>query len=442
MKTKIDTLIHARWIIPIEPHNTILEHHSLAIHQGVILALFPTAEVDKYYESETNITLANHAVMPGLVNAHAHSPMTLFRGMADDLPLMKWLTEHIWPAESYWMDEDFMRDGTQLAFLEMIRSGTTCFNENYFYGDISAEITAAAGMRALVGAEIINLPTRYAQTMDEYLAKMEILCQKWRDHPLITPALHPQGPYTVDDATFIKAKDYADQHGLLIHIHLHETAAEINQSLTEYKKRPLKRLFDLGLVSDRLQCIHMTQIDEEDMDILRATQPQIVTCPESNLKLVSGFCPVQKLLDAGLNVGIGTDGAASNNDLDMFGEMRAASLIGKITAQDPTAVGAQETLRMATLNGAKALGLGSVTGSLVPGKAADVIAIDLSHANTQPVYNAVSQIVYAANSQQVTHVWVAGKQLFKEGEFLTLDSQAIIAKSDTWKNKIQGYKIK
>ena len=253
------------------------------------------------------------------------------------------------------MDEDFIRDGTQLAFLEMVRGGTTCFNENYFYGDISAETTVDAGLRALIGAEIINLPTRYAQTMDEYLAKMEVFCRKWRNHPLITPALHPQGPYTVDDVTFLKARDYADKHQLIIHVHLHETAAEIEQSLREYKKRPLRRLYDLGLVSNRLQCIHMTQINEEDMDILRATQPQIVTCPESNLKLVSGFCPVQKLLNAGINVGIGTDGAASNNDLDMFGEMRTASLLGKITAQDPTALSAQETLRMATLNGAKAL---------------------------------------------------------------------------------------
>ncbi|HVV68978.1 MAG TPA: TRZ/ATZ family hydrolase [Gammaproteobacteria bacterium] len=436
MKTQIDSLIHARWIIPIEPFDTIWENHSLAIDQGRILALLPTTEAHAQYESKSNITLNNHAILPGLINAHAHSPMTLFRGMADDLPLMTWLNEHIWPAESRWLDEEFIRDGSQLAFLEMIRSGTTCFNENYFYSDISAEVTVAAGLRALVGSLIINVPTRQAKTVEEYLTKMDDFCQKWRHHPLITPAVHPQGPYTVHDAALLQAKAYADQHNLLMHIHMHETDAEIRQSLQEFNKRPLKRFYDLGLVSERLQCVHMTQINDEDMEILHQTHPQVVTCPESNLKLVSGFCPVKKLLDAGINVAIGTDGAASNNDLDMFGEMRSASLLGKIVAQNPTAVNAQETLRMATLNGAKALGLGSITGSLVPGKAADIIAIDLSHPNTQPIYNPVSQIVYAANSQQVTDVWVAGKQLYKNGEFLTLDPAAIIAKADVWKNRI------
>ncbi|MFT3742472.1 MAG: TRZ/ATZ family hydrolase [Gammaproteobacteria bacterium] len=435
----IDLTVSARWIIPIEPHAQVLEHHTLVVHEGKILDLLPTETALSRYQSKRQVKLNHHAIIPGLINAHAHSPMTLFRGMADDLPLMDWLNHHIWPAESRWLNEDFMRVGTELAFLEMIRSGTTCFNENYFFGDVTAEVTAQAGLRALIGAEVINVPTLYADTLEEYLKKMESFCQAWRNHPLITPSIHPQGPYTVTDEAFRVVKAYADEHQLLVHLHLHETQAEIGQSLAQFGKRPLRRLHELELVSPRLQCVHMVQINEEDLDILKDTQPLIVTCPESNLKLSSGFCPVDTLLQAGLTVAIGTDGAASNNDLDMFSEMRTASLLAKAVHQNTTALDAATTLRLATLNGAKALGLGAITGSLEINKAADFIAIDLSWPNTQPIYQPISQIVYAANSRQVTDVWVAGKQLLNKGEYTYLDQERIVAEAQIWQKRILGH---
>lgn len=437
MKTIVDTLLSPRWIVPIVPRNQVLENQSIVIDKGHIIDLLPTEQAQTRYSAKSTFDLSRHAVMPGLINAHAHSPMTLMRGIADDLALSEWLNNHIWPVEKRWMDEDFIRDGTELAFLEMVRGGTTCFNENFFFCDVTAEATLAAGLRAMIGTEVINFPSRYAATMPEYLEKMQVFCQKWQNHPLIKPSIHPHSPYTVDDNSFLAVKEFADQHQLMIHLHLHETANEIEQSLQEYHKRPLRRLFDLGLVSERLQCIHMTQIAEEDWDILKNCKPQIVHCPESNLKLASGYCPVPNLLKAGIHVGLGTDGAASNNDLDMFGEMRTASLLAKGLTGDPTALNATAALELATLGGAHALGLSHTTGSLEVGKAADIIAIDLSHPNTQPLYHPISQIAYAANSRQVTDVWVAGRQLLNKGEFTTLDAQAILFKAEQWQQKIK-----
>lgn len=437
MKTQVDTILFPTWIIPIEPSHQILENHALVIDKGHIITLLPVDLVREKYVSDNSLHLTDQVVMPGLINSHTHAPMTLFRGMADDLPLMDWLNNYIWPAEQRWMNEEFMRDGTELALLEMIRSGTTCFNENYFYCNVTAEVAVNAHIRSVIGTEVINLPTQYAGTMDEYLTKMEIFCREWRNHPLIKPTIHPQGPYTVDDDTFLKVKEFADEHQLITHIHLHETLDEINMSLQQYQKRPIRRLYDLGLFSPRLVCVHMCQINEEDMAILKETHPSVVHCPEANLKLASGFSPVQQMITAGINVALGTDGPASNNDLDMFGEMRTAALLAKGVTQDPTALNAFETLKMATLNGAKAFGLDQETGSLIAGKSADVIAVDLSAINTQPIYNPVSQLVYATNSRQVSHVWVAGKCLFKNGEFTTLDKETILAKAKKWKHKIR-----
>ncbi len=437
-KATVDTILQPEWIVPIEPHNTVLENHSIVIDQGRIVALLPRVEAENLYEANTHLRLADHIVMPGLMNSHAHSPMVLFRGMADDLGLMDWLNNHIWPAETQWMNEEFMRDGTELAILEMLRSGTTCFNENYFFGEVTAETAVIAGIRAVVGAEVINLPTQYAGTMDEYLTKMEIFCQQWRGHPLIKPTIHPQGPYTVSDDDFLQVKAFADEQELIIHTHLHETLDEINGSIQQYHKRPVQRLYDLGLFSERLVCVHMCHVNEEDLAILQATRPQIVHSPESNLKLASGFCPVKKIMTAGINVALGTDGAASNNDLDMFGEMRTAAILAKAVAQDSTALNAAEALQMATLNGARAFGLEREIGSIQPGKSADLIAIDLSAVNTQPIYHPISQLVYAVNSRQVSDVWVAGQRLLKNGEFTTLDAEAILAKARKWRKKIRG----
>jgi 5-methylthioadenosine/S-adenosylhomocysteine deaminase len=438
MKTTVDTILYPSWVLPIEPHNQLLEDHAIVIHQGRIVALLPALQAREAYVAQTAVDLSGQLVMPGLVNSHAHSAMTLFRGMADDLALMDWLNNHIWPAERRWMDEEFMRDGTELALLEMIRSGTTCFNENFFFSEVTAQVVEKAQARAVVGTLIINFPTNYAQTTADYLTKMADFCQQWHGHPLIKPTLHAHAPYTVDDETFLKIKAFGDQHQLITHVHLHESMDEINTSLQQYQKRPIQRLYDLGLFSRRLVCIHMCHLNAEDMVILQETQPSVVHCPESNLKLASGFSPVQQLLQAGINVALGTDGAASNNDLDMFGEMRTAAILAKAVAKDCTALNATQALQMATINGAKAFGLDDEIGSIVPGKSADLIAVDLSAANTQPIYNPMSHLVYAVNSRQVTNVWVAGKYLLKNGEFTTLDAKAILAKAKVWKNRIQS----
>lgn len=432
----IDTLLYPRWIVPIEPHNTYLDNHAIAIHQGHIKAIVPQSNAEQLFTAKETIHLKNHAVLPGLINSHTHNPMVLFRGVADDLALMDWLQNHIWPAEKKWLNDSFCYDGTQLAILEMLRSGTTCFNDHYFFSDTIGKATHEAGMRGVLGGFVIDFPTNYSQSVDEYLTKAQDLYHNWHNHALIQVSIAPHAPYSVSDATFLKVKAFAEKNSVRIHLHLHETADEINQSLQQYHKRPLRRLYELGIVSPALECVHMTQINAEDIEILQQTKAHIVHCPCSNLKLASGITPVQQLLDAKINVALGTDGAASNNDLDMFNEMHFAAMIAKAAAKDPTAFNAAAALRTATLGGAKALGLEHKIGSLESGKAADIIAVNLSDINTQPIYNPISQLVYAMNSRQVTDVWVAGKRLLKEQQFTTMDEVAILEKAKQWRGKI------
>jgi len=433
----IDTLIFPRWIIPIEPENAVLEAHAIAIHEGRIIAVLAAAAAESKYQANNKLHLSDHVVMPGLVNTHTHSAMTLFRGMADDLALMDWLENHIWPTERRWMSNEFVYDGTQLAILEMLRSGTTCFNDNFFFPDSVARAAVEAGMRAVIGSPIINFPSPYAANADDYIAKALENFHQWQKHPLISTMIAPHAPYTVDDQTFIKIKKIADDYSMRIHLHLHETHGEIERSLVEYRKRPLKRIADLGLVSNRLICVHMTQLDNEDLKILQQARAHVVHCPESNLKLASGLCPVTRFMLEKINTALGTDGAGSNNDLDMITEMRTAALLAKVEANDSTALNATAALQMATINGARAIGLEQEIGSIVPGKQADLIAINLADINTQPVYHPSSHIVYAVNSRQVSDVWVAGKRLLQSGQFVNLDVKAMLAKANTWAEKFR-----
>ncbi len=435
----IDTLIHARWIIPVEPAHTVYEDHSLAIHDGRILAILPTLEASAKYQSHTTLHLSEHALIPGLINAHTHAAMSLFRGLADDLPLMEWLNNHIWPAEGAWVSPEFVRDGTQLAIAEMLRGGTTCFNDMYFFPDETAHVADDCHMRACVGLIVIDFPTVWASDAGDYVRKGLEVHDRYRDHPLVRTAFAPHAPYTVSNDPLDKIRIYADELDIPVHMHIHETADEIGQSLAHYNERPLQRLDRLGLLSPHLMGVHMTQLTDEEIGHYAATGGHIVHCPESNLKLASGFCPVQKLLKAGVNVAIGTDGAASNNDLDMFGEMRAAALLAKAVAGDASAVSAATVLRMATLNGAKALGLDEEIGSLLPGKAADITAVHLGSIETQPVYHPISQLVYAAGRDKVTDVWVAGRHLLKERVLTALDERAILARVRQWREKIKKY---
>lgn len=432
----VDTLIHAAWIVPVEPDDRVLDDHSLAIHEGRLVAVLPTADARRSYRATAEIELPAHALIPGLVNAHTHAAMTLLRGLADDLHLMDWLQHHVWPAEARWVNEEFVQDGTELALAEMLRGGTTCFNDMYFFPEVTARTAAAAGLRATVGLILIDFPTGYAGNADDYLAKGLALHDAYRNHPLIRTAFAPHAPYSVSDAPLARVRVLADELDIPVHMHVHETAHEVEQAMAQQGRRPLARLQELGLVSPSLLAVHMTQLTDAEIGQCAAAGVSVVHCPESNLKLASGFCPVQRLLQAGVNVALGTDGAASNNDLDMLGELRTAALLAKAVSGDASALPAYQALRMATLNGATALGLGDRIGSLVPGKWADVCAIRLDDVESAPLYHPLSQIVYASGRQQVTDVWVAGEHLLRDRVLTRLDEAGILARARRWRARI------
>ncbi len=433
----IDTLLHARWIIPVEGEKTCLEQHSIAIHEERIMEVLPTDKAKQRYSAQTENNYSQHALMPGLVNAHTHAAMSLFRGLADDLALMDWLQNHIWPAESKWVNEKFVQLGTELAIAEMLRGGTTCFNDMYFFPDVAARVASKAGIRATVGLIALDFPTVWARDADEYIDKGLEVHDIYRNDELINTAFAPHSPYTVSDGPLEKIRMLADELDMPIHMHVHETAQEVNESVKNTGKRPFKRLADLGLVSPYLVAVHMTQLEAEEIEQLAASGSHVVHCPESNLKLASGFCPLGKLFDASINVALGTDGAASNNDLDMFSEMRTAALLAKAVSGDATLVPAQQALQMATLNGAKALGLDKKTGSLIAGKFADIIAVNFDTIETTPVYDPISHLVYCCGREQVSDVWIAGKHVMKQRTLTTLDTEKIKRAATDMSEKIQ-----
>ena len=434
----VDTLVEGRWVIPVEPEGVVLERHTVVIDGGRILAILPHAQARSGYTANRTVALREHALLPGLVNAHTHAGMTLMRGIADDLPLMRWLEEHIWPVESRWVGDEFVRDGTALAVAEMLRGGTTCFNDMYFYAGDAGRTAAAAGMRCVVGMIVLDFPTVWAGGADEYLARATQVHDEFRSHPLVDTAFAPHAPYTVSDEPLERIRVLADELDVPVHIHLHETPGEVESAVAAQGMRPFARLDGLGLVSPRLVAVHMTELDEAEIDRLAECGAHVVHCPESNLKLASGFCPVARLIAAGVNVALGTDGAASNNDLDMVQEMRTASLVAKAVARDATAVPAHRAIAMATIAGARALGKEDAIGSLVPGKAADMIAVDLGAIESQPVYDAASQVVYSASRRQVSDVWVAGRALLRDGALLTVDENRVLERAKHWRRRIGG----
>ncbi len=432
-----DLLLTADWIVPIEPCGEALPNHALVVDAGRIVALLPAAEARRSFAAREVVERPGHVVLPGLVNAHTHAAMSLFRGLADDLPLDVWLRQYIWPAEARWADSDFVRDGTELALLEMLRGGTTCFNDMYFFPDVVAALAAEHHLRATVAMIVIEQPTLYASSTEEYLSKGIELHDQFRGHPLVRTAFGPHAPYTVSEPTLARIRVLADELDVPIHIHLQETAGEVAESLERFGRRPLERLAELGLVNPLLLAVHMTQVADTDLELLAARGAHVIHCPESNMKLASGFCPLARLLEHGVNVALGTDGASSNNDLDMFGEMRSAALLGKAVAGSPAVATAEQVLEMATLGGARALGLADEIGSLVPGKAADLICVDLRRAATQPVHHPISQLVYSACREQVADVWVAGQRLLAEHQPLGFDPEAVNARAAAWQRRLK-----
>lgn len=433
----VDLIINARWLVPVSAAQQVLENHAVVIKDTRIVALLPREEAKQQYTAATVHDLDQHCLIPGLINNHAHSAMTLFRGLADDLPLMTWLNDHIWPAEGKFVGDSFVEAGTALAVAEMLRGGTTCVNDMYFFPEATARIIDKSGMRASLGMIVIEFATNWAAGVDEYLHKGHQLHDHYRHHPRITTTYAPHAPYTVADKTFESLAVNAEEMDVPIHMHVHETAAEVSQSLEQFGMRPLERLKQLGLLTPRLLAVHMTQLTAEEMDWCSEAGVHIAHCPESNLKLASGFCPVAELDRRDINISIGTDGAASNNDLDMFGEMRQTALLAKAVANDPSAVPAHQALKMATINAAKSLGLDRDIGSIEAGKYADLVAVRMDSVETQPFYDVVSQLVYATGRDKVSDVWVAGKQLLNQRQLTTLDESKVIADSRQWAESIQ-----
>ena len=433
-----DLLIEAGHVVPVEPHGVVLEDHAVAVRGGQIVALLPRAEARLRFEAGEIVSRPEAALIPGLVNAHAHNPMTLLRGVADDLPLKVWLQEHIWPIEGAVIGPEFVADGVTLAIAEMLRGGTTSCNENYFFPDVQAATYKRYGFRARVGLPVIDFPTAWAKSDDEYFDRAGEVHDQWRDDALIATSFAPHAPYTVSDDNFTRVRMLADQLDVPVHLHLHETAQEVEQSQQKHGQRPIARMDRLGLLNDRLIAVHMTQLTEAEIHLCAERGVSVVHCPESNLKLASGFCPACALLKAGVNLAIGTDGVASNNDLDMFGETRTAAILAKAVANDAAGFDAFSALRAATLGGAKAMGLDHLIGSLQPGKQADIACVDLSSLEAQPLHHLVSQLVYATGRHQVRDVWIAGNHRLRERELVDMDEAGIVANARQWRRRIGG----
>ena len=432
----IDLLIEARWIAAVAP-DVVLKNHAVAIRDGRILDILPCSQARTRYQANERVSLDEHILIPGLVNLHTHAAMTLMRGLADDLPLMEWLQKHIWPAEAEHLSAQFVHDGTWLACAEMLKGGITCFNDMYFYPEAAATAATQLGMRAMLGITALEFPTPYASDADDYINKGLAVRETWRDNPLIGFCLAPHAPYTVSDATFERILTLSEQLNLPIHCHIHETRHELEESQQQHRQTPVERLHRLGLLGPGFIGVHGVHMTESDLELIAATGGHIAHCPTSNLKLASGFAPVVRMRQLGINVGLGTDGAASNNRLDLFGEMRLASLLAKGISGDASALPAREVLRMATLNGAIALGLGHEIGSITPGKAADLCAVNLGNLETKPCFDPVSHLVHVAGRESVSHVWVAGKccvdhKSLRDSKQNDLDSAIAL-----WQNRLE-----
>jgi len=435
----VDALICPRWTVRVEPRVVAEEGLAVAIEAGRIVDILPVAEAERRYAPRVRHDRPRHVLLPGLVNAHTHAAMALFRGYADDLPFDSWLRDRVWPAEARWVGPEFVADGTRLAIAEMLVGGITCFSDMYYYPDVTGAVAIESGMRAVVGLIALDFPTAWAADADEYLRKGLEVHDRFRTEALITTAFAPHAPYSVGDATLSHIRRLADELDRPVHIHLHETAAEVTASVAATGRRPLDRLAAQGLVTPGLIGVHATQLLPTEIEQLATAGSSVVHCPRSNLKLASGLCPVAALIEAGVNVALGTDGAASNNRLDLWSELQTAALLAKQTAGSAAALPAAQALAMATINGARALGLSSEVGSLVAGKAADVICVDLSGIPHLPMLDPISQLVYAASRHDVSDVWIAGEHLVAEGAALRLDVAEISAAAERWGHTLQEH---
>ena len=434
-----DILILPEWCVPVEPAGEVLSGVAVAVSDGRIAGVLPVAEARGTYQPSVTIERPGHVLVPGFVNAHGHAAMTLLRGLADDLPLERWLREAVWPVERRFVSAEFVRDGTELAIAEMLRAGITCFADQYFFPEIVAETAVERHMRAVIGTPVADFPSAWARDANEYLNKgSDLVHDTYAGHPLITTSLAPHSTHALSDETFIEMRVLADQLDIPVQIHLHETAAEVNQSVSKTGKRPMERLGDLGLVNASLLVVHGVHMTAEEIEALATSGASVAHCPRSNLKLASGIAPLKDYREAGVTVGLGTDGAASNNVLDILDEMRTAALLAKVATGDAATLTAMDALRMATMDSARALGLDAEIGSIEPGKLADLACIDLTTCNSQPIYDPVSQLVYTARAEQVSDVWVAGRHQLEAGKLTGFDTRDLLNRSNEWRQRISA----
>ncbi len=434
----VDLLLLARWVIPVIPASTVYEDYAVAITGDEISAICPRSEALQRYDAVVTLELDQHVLIPGLVNAHGHAAMSLFKGIANDKPLQQWLHQDIWPAEQRWVNAEFVHDGVELAIAEMLLSGTTCFSDMYFFPEAAARASRSAGIRAQFAFPILDFATVWGSGPDHYISMGIELFDQYKNSSLVQIAFGPHAPYTIAPAQLERIAMLSEELQACVQMHVHETAQEVDEAVARHGVRPLRMLYNTGLLNPRMQCVHACHLNADDIADLALTASHVVHCPESNLKLASGICPVTGLAQAGVNIALGTDSAASNNDLDLLGEMRTAALLAKVDASDAAALPAFQALELATINGARALGLEDSLGSLEPGKLADVVAVDMSALRLQPIYNPLSQLVFNQLSDRVSHVWVGGKALLEERRFKTLDAESIHARATAWSNKITG----
>ena len=436
-----DALIAPSWCIPVEPAGAVLEDHAVVVVDGRIVTILPLPEARAVFQPSVFIERPGHVLIPGLVNTHCHAAMTLLRGLADDLPLDAWLRERIWPAERRFVSAEFVRDGTELAVAEMLTAGVTCFSDQYFFPEIVAETAVDLHIRAVVGTPVVDLPTAWAEDVADYLNKgTDLVHDRYADHPLISTCFAPHTTRALSDSAFTELRILADQLDVPVQIHLHESTTEVAQSVDATGRRPLERLDDLGLLNASLLAVHAVHVTPQEIRRLAVAGASVAHCPSSNLKLACGLAPAAAMVDAGIAVGIGTDGAASNNLLDVLGDVRLAAMLAKVSADDGGAIPAEQALRMATLDAARALRRDHEIGSIEPGKWADLTCIDMQCFNTRPLYDPVSQLVYATRSDQVSDVWVAGRHLLDRGELTTINSDSLIRRSSEWRRRIADHR--
>jgi 5-methylthioadenosine/S-adenosylhomocysteine deaminase len=436
-----DSLIAPQWCVPVEPSGTVLENHAVAVIDDRVAAILPLQEAREQFQPSVFVERPGHVLIPGLVNAHVHAAMTLLRGLADDLPLDAWLRQGVWPVERRFASAEFVRDGTELAIAEMLRAGITCFSDQYFFPEIVAETAVDLHMRAMIGTPVVDIPTAWAEDVADYLGKgSDLVHDRYADHPLISTCFAPHTTRALSDASFTELRILADQLDVPVHIHLHESQTEVKASVESTGKRPIERLDDLGLVNSSLLAVHAVHLTPTEIERLASAGAGVAHCPTSNLKLACGIAPIRALASAGVIVGLGSDGAASNNMLDILAELRMMALLAKVAAGDGGAIPAQQALRMATLDAAKTLRRDHEIGSIEVGKWADLTCIDLVRYNSQPVYDPVSQLVYATRADQVSDVWVGGRHLLDRGELTTIDNESIFRRSGEWRQRIAEFR--